>query len=109
MIKVISNRVQVSSQPDIFVLMTPMRIRITGIIKDAGMSLAVKEGLIGIVVRTFIEGGDIGIPGARVAFAEDTIEAVAAMGRQEVAKALQDLASDPMDCFVFDKDTYELV
>lgn len=92
-----------------FIQREPVMIRVTGIISDEATPLAVREGMVGVNLRTLLTSDDVGVPGARGAFAEDTIEAVRAAGKAEIAEALQGVVNDPMDAFVFEPGTFEVV
>jgi hypothetical protein len=94
-----------------FVTGTPVDIRITAVISDTDVPLAVREGLVGMVVRTYLDAkqaNGVPPPGSRLAYAPDVVDVLRENGKEDLGRALRDAAPDDLTLLVFQEEEYEL-
>ncbi len=93
-------------------------VRVTQVGTDEDTPLEVRESLVGLVIPTIFTkerieeqtGATFPIPKeSRLAYSPDIIEALKSAEKHEVAKQLENVAPNPLDMYVIEKEIYELV
>lgn len=96
----------------------PVRVKITKVGTDETDPIEVREGLVGLIIRTMFDRDQlckIGHfenavpPGARTAYIGDVAEALRAAGKEEAADALMAAGeNDPLSLYIAQPGDYEL-
>ena len=99
-----------AGQPGDFYEGRPVMVRITSVAKDVTDPVEVREGLVGLTVRTIFDHdqlcsigkfGEVVPEGARTAYAEDVAEALRNAGKSDAAEKMMEAAGkDPLALYV---------
>lgn len=104
-------------QPGTFYRGKHVKVLINQVCQDKDVPFAVREGLVGIKVRTIFTieqifeqtGQDFSLPKeARLAYAPAVIEALEAAGKNTEARLLEKTAPDRLDMYVLRPGTFAL-
>ena len=93
-------------------------VKVTEISTDEETPLEVRKSLVGLIVPTIFTkeqieaqtSASLPIPEeSRLAYAPDVIEVLSLNGKHEEADQLKKIIPNPLDMYVFERETYELV
>jgi hypothetical protein len=94
------------------------KVRVTQIGVDEDTPLEVRKSLVGLVIPTIFTkerieeqtGVSFPIPKeSRLAYSPDVIDVLKSAGRHDAAKQLEGIAPNPLDMYVLERETFELV
>jgi len=92
-------------------------VKVTRIGNDSDTPFEVRKSLVGLTVPIIfdklqldLQGVDIGIPeDSALTYSEIVIDALQAAGKYDAADQMREVAPNPLDMYLFERGTYELV
>ena len=92
-------------------------VRVTKVGEDEDTPLDVRKSLVGLTIPTIFgkqqlesQGVNLEIPdNSRIAYSPDVIGVLRSTGKHEEANQLEEITPDPLDMYVFEGGTYEIL
>ena len=92
-------------------------VKVTKVGEDKDTPLDVRRSLVGLTIPTIFDkqqlesqGVNLGIPdNSRLAYSTDVIDALKFVGKHEEATQLEKIVPNPLDMYVFEDGTYEIL